>query len=259
MLRMWGRVGLAVVLCTLLGISVADARSLAAIRERGEISLCAHPNALPYSSRRGNPPGFQVELGRALAAQLGVEFAEGWVIGANQLQRAGCDFVLDAIAAPGVQEEDRLKLTQPYRHTGVMLVVPPESKIKTFQDLANGRSKVGVPIGSLVAMILDQRDIPISVFGFEDDILEALANHEIDAAAVSAAAAGYFDMKHPGKVRVVGIDNAVPELAWNVAVGLVRPDPALIHAIDEAMARLRSDGTIARIYARYGVTVEPPK
>lgn len=259
MLRMWGRVGLAVVLCTLLGISVADARSLAAIRERGEISLCAHPNALPYSSRRGNPPGFQVELGRALAAQLGVEFAEGWVIGANQLQRAGCDFVLDAIATPGAQEEDRLKLTQPYRHTGVMLVVPPESEIKTFQDLANGRSQVGVPIGSLVAMILDQRDIPISVFGFEDDILEALANHEIDAAAVSAAAAGYFEMKHPGKARVVGIDNAVPELAWNVAVGLVRPDTALIHAIDEAMARLRSDGTIARIYARYGVTVEPPK
>jgi polar amino acid transport system substrate-binding protein len=256
---MWGKACIAVVLCTLLGISAADARSLQAIRERGEISLCAHPNALPYSNRRGNPPGFQGELGRALAAQLGVEFAEEWVIGASHIQRVGCDFVLDAIATPGAQEEDRLKLSQPYRHTGVALVVPPASKIRSFQDLANGRSKVGVPIGSLAAMIFDQRDIPISVFGFEDDILEALANHEIDVAAVSAAAAGYFNMKHPGEVRVISIDNAVPELAWNVAVGLVRPDLALIHAIDEAMARLRSDGTIARIYARYGVTVEPPK
>ena len=31
------------------------------------ISLCAHPNALPFASRKGDPPGFQIELARAIA------------------------------------------------------------------------------------------------------------------------------------------------------------------------------------------------
>ena len=40
--------------------------------EFGAIGLCAHPNSLPFASKAGNPPGFQVELGQALARELGV-------------------------------------------------------------------------------------------------------------------------------------------------------------------------------------------
>jgi len=38
-----------------------------------------------------------------------------------------------------------------------------------------------------------------------------------------------------------------------------RPDPELQQAIDDAMARLLADGTVKRIYARYGVEVRPPR
>jgi polar amino acid transport system substrate-binding protein len=38
----------------------AEARPLAAIRELGTIGLCAHPNSLPFASKAGDPPGFQV-------------------------------------------------------------------------------------------------------------------------------------------------------------------------------------------------------
>jgi len=50
----------------------AEARSLDIIRAQGAIGQCAHPNALPFSSRRGDPPGFQIELGEAIAKQIGV-------------------------------------------------------------------------------------------------------------------------------------------------------------------------------------------
>ena len=43
------------------------ARTLAEIKERGAIGLCAHPNSLPFASKTAEPPGFQIELGRALA------------------------------------------------------------------------------------------------------------------------------------------------------------------------------------------------
>ena len=54
-------------------------------------------------------------------------------------------------------------------------------------------------------------------------------------------------------------DETEPDLVWNVAVGMRRPDDALRRAIDQAIDRLSADGTIAAIYHRYGVTLQAPK
>ena len=54
-----------------LGVCLAaplPARTLAEVKARGTLSMCANPDALPHSSQRADPPGFQIEIGRALAA-----------------------------------------------------------------------------------------------------------------------------------------------------------------------------------------------
>jgi polar amino acid transport system substrate-binding protein len=167
--------------------------------------------------------------------------------------------MLDVIADPEAQEESRLKLSEPYYHSGVSLAVPQDSRISSFASL-NGTTKVGVQVGSITAMTLGQRHVRISIFGFEEDMLDAIASHEVDAAAVTATTAGYYNKRHPGnEVVVVPPDETAPALSWNVAVGMRRPDDALKDAINTALARLTKDGTIAAIYARYGVTLLPPK
>jgi polar amino acid transport system substrate-binding protein len=40
---------------------------------------------------------------------------------------------------------------------------------------------------------------------------------------------------------------------------MVRPDERLRDAIDEAIERLRGDGTVERIYRRYGVILQSPR
>jgi polar amino acid transport system substrate-binding protein len=117
-----------------------------------------------------------------------------------------------------------------------------------------------VQVGSIAAMTLDQRHVRISIFGFEEDMLDAIGAHEVDAAAVTATSAGYYNKRHPGhEVVVLPPDEATPALSWNIAVGMRRPDATLKEAIDAALVRLTKDGTIAAIYARYGVTLQPPK
>ncbi len=69
----WGVGVLGGVLAVGLACASAGARPLAVIRDRGVLSLCAHANALPFASKTQDPPGFQIELGRALARELGVE------------------------------------------------------------------------------------------------------------------------------------------------------------------------------------------
>ena len=235
------------------------ARTLAEIKERGAIGLCAHPNSLPFASKTAEPPGFQIELGRALARELGVSLTPDWILTAVQISRADCDIMLDVIADPEAQEETRLKLSQPYYHSGVSLAVPQNSRISSFASL-DGTTKVGVQVGSIAAMTLDQRHVRISIFGFEEDMLDAIGAHEVDAAAVTATSAGYYNKRHPGhEVVVLPPDETAPALSWNVAVGMRRPDATLKEAIDAALVRLTKDGTIAAIYARYGVTLQLPK
>jgi polar amino acid transport system substrate-binding protein len=237
----------------------AQARSLNTIRETGVLGLCAHPNSLPFASKAGDPPGFQVELGQALARELGVSLRLDWIITQYQMRSAGCDIVLDVIADPEAQGETNLKISKPYYRTGVALAVPSTSKLTSFKSL-DEHTKVGVQVGSIAAMVIGQRHVPTSTFGFEVDSLEALANHEIDAAAVTPTAASYYNLTHPDKVvRILDLDEAEPNLNWNVAVGMVRPDDELRDAIDGALQRLRADGTIDRIYKRYGVTLRAPK
>jgi polar amino acid transport system substrate-binding protein len=240
-------------------IDRAQARSLETIRSYGAIGLCAHPNSLPFASKSGDPPGFQVELGRALAHELGVSLRLEWIITQYQMRSAGCDIVLDVIADREAQGETNLRISRPYYRTGVALAVPAASQLTSFKSL-DEHTKVGVQVGSVAAMIIGKRHVPTSTFGFEVDSLEALANHEIDAAAVTPTVASYFNLTHPDKaVRILDRDESEANLNWNVAVGMVRPDDSLRDAIDQALERLRTDGTINRIYRRYGIVLQLPK
>jgi polar amino acid transport system substrate-binding protein len=237
----------------------AQARSLDTIRSIGALGLCAHPNSLPFASKAGDPPGFQVELGQALAHELGVSLRLGWIITGYQIRSADCDIVMDVIADPEAQSETNLRISKPYYRTGVALAVPSDSKLASFKSL-DEHTKVGVQVGSMAAMIISQRHVPTSTFGFEVDSLEALANHEIDAAAVTPTVAAYFNLTHPDKaIRILDPDESEASLNWNVAIGMVRPDERLRDAIEGALERLRADGTVERIYGSYGIVLQSPR
>jgi polar amino acid transport system substrate-binding protein len=256
--RRW-RVGvLGGVLAVGLAGSSAGARPLAVIRDRGVLSLCAHANALPFASKTQDPPGFQIELGRALARELGVALQVEWVFSGRQFRTADCDIVLDTIAVPEAQAERRLELSKPYQRSGVGLAVRPDTPgVGKFEDLVGRR--VAVQSGSLAGMLLGQRGVRLASFGFEDDMVEAVIRGEVDAAAVSPATVGYFNLRHPEtRLRFVHAYEAEPELRWNLAVGLRRSDAPFREAIDGAIDRLVADGTVGKIYARYGIEHRPP-
>jgi polar amino acid transport system substrate-binding protein len=256
--RRWRVGALSGVLAVGLVCSSAGARPLAVIRDRGVLSLCAHANALPFASKTKDPPGFQIELGRALAGELGVALQVEWIFSGMQFRTADCDIVLDTIAVPEAQAERRLSLSKPYQRSGVGLALRPDtSGVAKFEDLVGRR--VAVQSGSLAGMLLAQRGARLAAFGFEDDMVDAVVKGEVDAAAVSPATVGYFNLRHPEtRLRFVHAYEAEPELRWNLAVGLRRADAPFREAIDGAIDRLVADGTVGKIYARYGIEHRPP-
>jgi polar amino acid transport system substrate-binding protein len=242
-----------------LGSLAADARPLQTIIERGALTLCANPNALPFASKTGPVPGFQIELGEKIAEQLGVKLTREWVVSAIQYRRADCDLVLDTIARKDAPPEGGVKVTRPYHRSGVVLAVRADSPLSSLASLGPDQ-RVGVPVGSLVSMTLGKGGTLTSPFVFEDEIVAALADREIEAAAVTPVTVGWFNLQHADKpLRLIAAFDNDSDLNWNIAAGLFRPDDKLRQRIDAAIETLLADGTIAKIYSRYGIELRPPQ
>ena len=229
-----------------------------AIRADGEISVCANPNALPYSSNKPDAPGFQIEIARALAERLGVRVRFEWIIPRMRASTVDCDLLMDTIAVPGVQPPS-IKISAPYYRGGVPLAFGRDQQpAATYRALKPG-TRVGVIMNSLASLVISKTEATMIPFGFEDDMLQALARGEIAAAAASAASIGYFNLKNPdARLHLVHAEDDEPELRWPVAVGMRRADDDLVQKVNAALAGLLADGTIAAIYQRYGVAHRKP-
>lgn len=237
------------------------ARVLDQVKESGTLALCAHPNALPFSAKDGARHGFQIEMGEALAKSLQVNLETNWVITGFDRNRTECDIVIDAIADADAQQEDHIKLSKPYRRSGVALAVRADNAaVQSLADLKDGTKKISVLPGSMVAMFLGKHGFRTTPNGFEDDLLGEVVSGETAAAAVTPTAIGYYNLRHPEKpLRMIDAFAKEPDLTWNVAVGMVKADAALVAAIDAALDKMVAAGTITNIYKGYGVELLPPQ
>jgi polar amino acid transport system substrate-binding protein len=251
-------VGAWVTVAALLSAGPVAARTLAEVQARGVISLCANPDSLPHASNKADTPGFQIEIGRALAKALGLPLQLDWIVVRMRAGLVDCDMLLDVIADPDAQRA-LITLSHAYQKSGVALALRPGADtVQGFQDLAPDQ-RVGVMVNSLASKLLNQRGLRTVPYAFESDMIIDLTKGELDACAVSPASIAYYTQTHPGSgLRYVHAYDAEPELRWNLAVGLRRSDQALLDAVNAALDRLIQDGTLARIYAHYGVEYRQP-
>lgn len=237
----------------------ALARSLDAIKARNVLSVCAHPNALPFSSKNGERHGIEIELAEALAKELGVGLEVGWVVFPYQAGRVDCDVIFDSIVDRETASEAHVRLSKPYHVSGVAIGLRAGIEgVNSFADLKKGQ-RVGAIVGSLASVRLGQGGLPTIPFTFEDEMIEALGKGELDAALVTPATIGYYNLVHKdNQVILVRAYESMPELRWEIAVGMRKADDALVNAVNAALDRMLADGTVGRIYASYGIEPSPP-
>ena len=249
----------AVMIFVSAAVSFALARPLDSIKARGKLLVCANPNALPFSSKNGERPGFELELGEALAKELGVTLEVGWVIFPFHVPRVDCDVVFDSIVDRETAEDAHLRLSRPYTTSGVAIALRPGiDGVKGFADLKKVQ-RVAAIGGSLARVRLGQKGLQTIPFTFEDEMLEALGKGELDAALATPATISYYNLLHKdAPVTLVQDYESMPELRWEVAVGLRKADDAFVAAVNTALDHMLADGTVSRIYASYGIDQNLP-
>jgi polar amino acid transport system substrate-binding protein len=92
-----------------LGACGADGHTLTEIRERGVFSICADPDALPYSTRAGAPEGLEIDLARILVDRLGVRLDIDWVALRRAARRVNCDAIMGSAELTDDENDDTRK------------------------------------------------------------------------------------------------------------------------------------------------------
>lgn len=245
-----------------------DARAAVAPRV---LRFCVDPNNMPFSNAHAE--GLENRIAELVARELGAR-AE-WVqvpqrrgFLRRRLKGGDCD-VVPGIAA-GV---DAVLTTRPYYRSTYVLVSRADRRldVRALDDPRLRSLRIGVqiigddavstpPAHALARLGLEDRVVGYSVFGDYGRpnpparIVEAVANGEVDVAAVWGPLAGYFARRAAVPLRVVplapGADPALP-YRFGIAMGVRKGDRALRDALDAALQRRSAD--VARILDDYGV------
>jgi polar amino acid transport system substrate-binding protein len=247
----------------------ADARSLDEILARGAFSVCADPDALPFSQRSGVPAGFQIDLARILADRIGVRLNIDWIALRGAARGANCDAIMGSLARAQDDETEehkpstgvlRAAMTRPYaRQTTRIVIAEGSPPVQTFDDL-RGRS-VAVIHASVAHYFLNEKHIPVrTLYPTQEEILAAVASKEMSAGIVSDWIFGWYRKTHPESgLRILDSFVFDPDLDYNVAITLRNTDVELLEKVNAILDDLKSDGSLTQLFAGYGITYRAPK
>lgn len=239
-----------------LSANTGFARPLAEILSSGALKICVQEDNQPYSSARPKPKGIFIDIGDALARNLGVEAEYTWLFSAEYIRKTDCDLV-PAVAS--IEGDDPLKQTIPYVRVRSTLVVPKDRA--PAHDLAEFKSgHVAVLATSFARHVLNEQGYSLWVRFLEnDEILDAVAKGEADGGLLPLYAfqwRAHLDPALPLRTESsVALD---PSFDYSAAMGLRRADAAALRKIDEALGKMIEDGELQAIFSRYGLTYEKP-
>ncbi len=237
------------------------------IRDRGEVVVSMDPANLPYSGAKGDRPGFDVEIARALAAELGVKLRIDWLdvqrdTAIGKLLQRECDLALGAaVDRNAVEDDDELAgkviYSRPYYATGYLLVERTKGPhAKSLAEIEEKSARLGTEAGSVADYRLRQRGHQRRLYRNQLAVLKALDDGDIDYAYLWANVGWTLHNSPDFALRIV--PGYVPEDRWNIAVGMVAGDDELKRRVDTAVEKLVRDGTVSRALARYHVVCFPP-
>ena len=237
----------------------------------GPLLVILDQENLPYSSRRGAPPGLDAEIARALAVQLDVEIEILWV---NTLDEGHLtplilgsplpDFAVGAPVEPSLVEDEvrvgrEVIFSVPYASTRYVLVTRKDRpRLARFEDV--GRELLGVEIGSVASKLLRERGYLMRRYGSQDLILKALAEGRLNIGVLWSNAGWQIDQdpKWNESLMLHRAEPGMSGLAWNLAVAVAPSSRRLLERIDRAIGAMRRERVFVLLYEKYKIPYFEP-
>ena len=238
----------------------ATGLTLEQVQERGTLVVGTEGTYSPFSFHEGGAGdlvGYDVEVISAVAEQLGVEveFQETqWDAIFAGLDSGRIDLIANQVSVTPERLE-RYEFSTPYTYSPGVLIVPEGSDITGFESLA-GRTSAQSLTSNFAQIATDAGAQVEEVEGFAQ-AAELLRQGRVDATVNDRLTFLDYEQSQGGEtgLQIVAETEEVSETAVTFRAG----SETLVAAVDEALAALAADGTLAEISERYfGEDVSQP-
>lgn len=230
------------------GSTAAGGDLLETVRDRGEMTFATEGTWSPWTfhNEADELTGFDIEVARAVAAELGVEasFAEGEWDGLL----AGLDSDRFDTMANGVsvtpEREEQYDFTEPYAYNRIVVITMEDSAIASLEDLDGMRT--ANTLGSSYATLAESYGATNTGVDDFNQTIELLEQGRIDATLNDEVVFYDYMNAHPDAPLKIAAENAEPtHVAFPLRKG--EETAALREAMNEAIDALRADGTLASL------------
>jgi cystine transport system substrate-binding protein len=239
--------------------SAAEKSSLDKIKESGTLKIGTEGTYPPYTyhDKSNKLVGYDVEVGEAIAKELGVkaEFVEAeWdslIIG---LDSRLYNTVINQV---GINDDRKAKydFSIPYTYTRAAVIAQADNdSITTFTDLKG--KKAAQTVTSNYAKLAERNGaVLVGTQGFSESI-ELVLSGRADVTINDDLTFYDYLKQHPNaKVKIAVTEDNASENAVIFAKG----QPELQKAIDDALTKLRGNGTLKKISEKYfGADISVP-
>ena len=230
-------------ICTKCGASLLDS-----ILSSGKLTVATSPDYPPFESLEdGKVVGIEVDIMALVCADLGVELEfeqMDFDSVLNGIQAAKYNCAASGITVTPTREKDML-FTAPYYSAAQVIVVREGSAIKAKADL-EGKT-VSVQTGTTAEWNCQDAGLVVWACNSDIDAKVALTTGKVDAWVVDGLTARL--MVKEGEDLVILSETLYEE---NYAFAFPKGSEALVAKINPILERMIADGTVARIFAKYG-------
>lgn len=236
-----------------------------AILQAGTLKICAPNDGTPpnvYFNESGELVGAEVDLGKALASEMGltadfVQSAFAAVI--PTLQAKQCDVIMAQLYIK--PEREQIVDFVPYVYSGTAIAVSEDkpAAITGMDDSLCGK-KVMVAVGTTAESLSQEQSdkctaagkpaVDINRNNRADASLQQLQNGQVDAYLDTAETLGYYATKTDAKIKMAG----KPFGTIKIGAATLKGNKELGDAIAAALSTLESNGTYDKILGQWGMT-----
>ena len=223
----------------------------------GVLTVATSPDFAPYEfyaiDEDGNPTlaGFDIALAQYIADYMGLELQivtvdfDGVL---SELQTKSVDLGLSGFA-PDPAREVIMDFSDSYYTGAQSLVTTKENadKYNSFEAINNPDVTVGAQTGSIQLDLANENtpDADIISLPKVTDIISELLAGTMDAAYIETAVAESYQKNYPDLEIVMD----VPYELTGASVGVVKDNPGLLAAVNEAIAQALEDGSMEQFIA----------
>ena len=208
------------------------------------------PYVFPDPDKPEQLTGFEYDLAEALATRLGVKakmVQNQWDQLIPALDRGNFDIILNGLELTA-DNQQHIAMTQPYYVYAQQIVARKESAGLTRLSELKGR-QVGVLSSSVAERLLEaEGGVGLRIYQGNVESLRDLKAHRIDAVVMDLPIALHYARPDAG-LKFSG----EPFAAGYYGIGVRKQDTLLLAALNEGIQNLARDGTLERIYRKYGV------